>query len=158
VRRQQERDVAVLLPAIQALTERQHQLFFLFLAVILKHKPEGFIRLIDEDVAEAAGAMAGTFETAARGVIYEHVAQTVTAGRLLAELKSLVTEIRQDAGQVQDREIAGVLRAIEKGARETRAITQGRDTAYLELVARILHQGPAAPNPAGPADSPRLIV
>src|SRR5919106_5282190 len=54
VRRQQERAVASLLPTIQHLTERQQQLFFLFQTVIARHKPEGFARVVDEDVAEAA--------------------------------------------------------------------------------------------------------
>ena len=40
VRRQQERDVARLLPTIRHLTERQHQLFFLFQTVITRHRPE----------------------------------------------------------------------------------------------------------------------
>src|SRR4051812_42259083 len=70
VKRQQEHDVAILLPTIQALTERQYQLFFLFQSAIGRHTPEGFARLIDDDVAEAAGAAAATLETAARGVIY----------------------------------------------------------------------------------------
>ena len=71
VKRQQERDVAVLLPTIRELTERQHQLFFLFHTAIARHKPEGFGRLQDDDVADAAAALAASFETAARGVIYE---------------------------------------------------------------------------------------
>jgi len=42
VRRQQERDVAALMPTIRTLTERQHQLFFLFHSLIARHQPEGF--------------------------------------------------------------------------------------------------------------------
>ena len=75
-RRQQEADVARLLPTIQSLTERQHQLFFLFQSVIARHRPEGFARLVDSDVADAAAAVAATLETAARGVIYEHPPQS----------------------------------------------------------------------------------
>src|SRR5687768_753790 len=89
VRRQQERDVAVLLPTIQHLTERQYQLFFLLQTVIARHKPEGFARLVDDDVAEAAGALAATLETASRGLIYEHTTQSVVAHRLVAEMKTL---------------------------------------------------------------------
>jgi hypothetical protein len=84
VRRQQERDVARLLPTLQRLTERQHQLFFLIHSVIARHSPDGFVRLIDNDVADAAGALAATLETAERGVIYEHVpgiAAGAVAGR-----------------------------------------------------------------------------
>ena len=72
VRRQQEADVAALLPSMGGLTERQHQLFFLFQSVIAKFRPDGLARLTDEDVAEAAGACAATIETAAKGVLYEH--------------------------------------------------------------------------------------
>ena len=37
VKRQQERDVAVLMPTIRELTERQYQLFFLFQTAIARH-------------------------------------------------------------------------------------------------------------------------
>ncbi len=118
VRRQQERDVALLLPTIQHLSERQYQLFFLFQTAIARHKPEGFARLVDEDVAEAAAAMAATLETAARGVIYEHGTQSLVAQRLVTELKALLTELREQGAKVYDGETAIVLRAIEAGARE----------------------------------------
>src|SRR5688572_33379775 len=87
VKRRQERDLAVLLPTIQSLTERQHQLFFVMHVVVARHKPEGFGRLVDDDVAEATAAFASTLETAARGVIYEHTPESATARKLLGELK-----------------------------------------------------------------------
>src|SRR5688572_27984115 len=65
VKRQQEQDVARILPSIQRLTERQYQLFFVFQTAISQYKPEGLARLMDEDVAEAAGTMSATLETAA---------------------------------------------------------------------------------------------
>jgi hypothetical protein len=86
VKRQQERDVAMLLPTIRHLTERQYQLFFLFQSTIARHTPEGLTRLLDADVAEAAGAVAATLETASRGVIYEHSAQTLPGQKLAADL------------------------------------------------------------------------
>src|SRR4030095_1117241 len=88
VKRQQEHDVAILLPTLQGLTERQHQLFFLLQSLIARHTPEGFSRLLDDDVAEAAAAVAATLETAARGVIYDHAAQSLPAQRLAAGKKS----------------------------------------------------------------------
>ena len=69
VRRQQEQDVTALLPSIRNLTERQYQLFFVFQTAIARHQPEGFARLLDADVAEAAASVAATLETAARGVL-----------------------------------------------------------------------------------------
>lgn len=150
VRRQQERDVAVLLPTIRNLTERQYQLFFLFHTLIARHKPEGFARLLDEDVAEAAAAFAATLETSARGVIYEHPAASPVAQRLVNELTTMLQEMRQQGATVYDREAAIVLRAIEQGAREVQKAAGAPDTAYQTLVARLLQFGADAQGPADP--------
>ena len=148
VKRQQERDLALLLPTLQHFTERQHQLFFVFQTVIARHTPEGFARLNDDDVAEAAATLAATLETAARGVIYEHAAQSLVAQRLARELTGVLEEIRQHGTKVYDREAAIVLRAIEQGARETRKAAGGDATAYLALMTRLLQT-----NQAGKGDA-----
>src|SRR6188474_1868483 len=135
VRRRQERDVAQLLPTIRHLTERQYQLFFLFHTLIARFTPQGFTRLVDTDVAEAAAAVAATLETAARGVIYEHTPQSPPAQALATELKAMLAQVREQGAKVFDREAAIVLRAIEHGARETTVPTS---TTYVDLVARVL--------------------
>jgi hypothetical protein len=152
VRRQQERDMAVVLPTIRNLTERQYQLFFLFHSVIARHKPDGFARLLDDDVADAAAALAATLETSARGVIYEHPAQTVSGQRLASELKALLGEIRERGTAVYDHEAAVALRAVEGGARETRK-SLGGDSSYLEVMVRLLQLQPG-PNSAGSGVQP----
>lgn len=138
VKRQQERDVAMLLPTIRELTERQHQLFFLFHTAIARHTPEGFARLNDDDVADAAGALAATLETAARGVIYEHAAGSSVARRLADDLKIMLDEMRKQGAKIFDHEISVALRAIERGARETRTHADGASNAYLTLMGRLL--------------------
>ena len=152
VKRQQERDVAVLFPSIHRLTERQYQLFFLFHTAIARHTPEGFSRIIDDDVAQAAAAVASTLETAARGVIYEHTPSSMPATRLAAELTTLLSRIREQGGTVSDAEAAIVLRAIEQGAREIGKAHDGSETAYLALIARLLQvrrsQGTGPKEPA----------
>ena len=155
-RRQQERDVAALLPTIRELTERQYQLFFLFQTLISRHVPEGFARLIDEDVADAAGTLAASLETAARGVIYEHPPQSLVAQRQVAEMKTMLAQMKEQGGTAYDREVAIVLRAIERGGREIRTIGAG-DTAYLDLVGRLLQvdRGEAATAP--PASSSLIL-
>jgi hypothetical protein len=156
VRRQQEHDIGVLMPTLQGLTERQHQLFFLFQSLIGRHTPEGFARLLDDDVAEAAAVVASTLETAARGVIYEHAAQSLTAQRLATEMTAMLAEMREKGVKVFDREAALVLRAVEKGARETRKAEPG-ETAYLTLMARLLQRNRAgAPSP--PSEPRSLII
>src|SRR5687768_9858251 len=113
VRKQQEADVAALLPSMAGLTERQHQLFFLFQSVIARSKPDGLARLTDDDVAEAAAACASTIETAARGVLYDHMPTTLPAQKLAGEFRALLVEVRQQGATVYDREAAIALRAIE---------------------------------------------
>lgn len=156
VRRQQERDAARLVPTIQHLTERQYQLFFLFHSAIARHQPEGFTRLTDEDAAGAAAAMASTLETAARGVIYEHVPEGRPAQSLATAFKALLTDVREQGGTIYDREAALALRAIEAGARKIRTADEG-PAAYLELVVRLLQvtRPPEAERRAAP---PSLII
>jgi len=156
VRRQQEHDIGVLMPSLQGLTERQHQLFFLFQSLIARHTPEGFARLLDDDVAEAAAVVASTLETAARGVIYEHAAQSLPAQRLATEMQAMLAEMREKGVKIFDREAAVVLRAIEKGARETRHVEPG-ETSYLTLMARLLQRNRAGAQPP-PSERGSLII
>jgi hypothetical protein len=142
VKRQQEVDVAALLPSMAGLTERQHQLFFLFQSVIARSKPDGLARLTDEDVAEAASACAATIETAAKGVLFEHTPTTLPAQKLVGEFRALLADVRQHGARVYDREAAIALRAIERGARSL--AKPGEATAYLALMSRLLQVNKAA--------------
>ena len=151
VRRQQELDAAVVLPTVVHLSERQYQLFLVLQTVILQHKPEGFLRLSDDDVAEAVGAIAATFETSAKGVVYEHTAESRPARALAAELKQFLAEVGKSGGSAFEREATPVLRSIERGAREARLSAEGGGTAYLQLMGRLMQQpgaGAAAPGTA----------
>jgi hypothetical protein len=160
VKRQQERDVAVLLPSIRHLNERQHQLFFLFHTAIARHTPQGFTRLVDEDIEQAAAAVAATLETSARGVIYEHAPSSLPAQRLATDLTALLEQIRAQGGTVSDAEAATSLRAIEQGARDGKKSGDGTDTFYVSLISRLLHvrraQGPSPQEP-GKAASPLIV-
>ena len=146
-----------LLPTIRHLTERQYQLFFLFHTLIARHKPQGLTRLVDSDIAEAAGALAATIETAARGVIYEHAPQAPPAQALAAEMKTMLAQMREQGGHVYDRETAIVLRAIEQGAREVKAPDEG-DAAYVDLIARLLQVTATPRSTAGAAPASPLIL
>ena len=157
VRLRQERDISRLLPTIRHLTERQYQLFFLFHTLIARHKPQGLTRLVDSDIAEAAGALAATIETAARGVIYEHAPQAPPAQALAAEMKTMLAQIREQGGHVYDRETAIVLRALEQGAREVKAPDEG-DAAYVDLIARLLQVTATPRSTTGAAPASALIL
>ena len=159
VKRQQEEDVAALFPGIRHLTERQYQLFFFFHTAIFRHTPEGFSRLVDEDVAQAAASLAATLETSSRGVIYEHKPQSTTAQRLMSELTALLTEIRTQGATVSDSEASIVLSAVEEGARDIGRQGPGGDTAYLDLIARLLQtRSGSRPAETPPTQPTSLII
>ena len=161
VQKQQQRDFAVLLPLIQDLTERQSRLFFLLHSAIARHRPGDLHTLVDDDAVEAAGALAATYETSARGVIYEHRPASVAAERLSAELKQVLSEVGRNAGTSFERDATVALRRIERAARETRRVQPGSDRAFLALVDRVVAAGGAAGAPGSTeaeSDNPRLIV
>lgn len=137
VERQQERDLRFVWPLIQSLNERQRQLFFLLQAFIGRHRADDLRPLIDDDVAEAAGALASTYETAARGVIYEHHPASLAAQRLAGELKTFLAEVGRDAGSRFERDATAALRSLETGARGARHAFGEGATALVALAARI---------------------
>ena len=139
--------MAILLPTLGGLTERQYQLFFLLQSLVARHRPDGLAQLTDSDLAEAAAALAASFETAAKGVLFEHTPQSALARSLMLEMRESLRAISEKAGRAVDQEAIPVLRCIERGARETHASTGGGETAYLSLVGRLLQQ---SPEPAGP--------
>jgi hypothetical protein len=153
VKRQQETDLTVLMSALGRVSESQLQLFFLLQTTILRFKPEGFHRLTDIDVAEAAQALASTLETAERGVLYEHQAGSVVADGLRRELKALLDRVARGGGGSRfEREAAQVLRGIERGARHETLGPGAGAVDYLSIVARVLQERPPA------SDAPSLIV
>lgn len=141
VKRQQERDLGVLFTALGRITEPQLELFFWIHSAIARFEPDG-TPLTDSDVAEAAGALAASLETASRGVIYEQRAASPTAERLRRHLDGLLTELRGRVGSRVDRDAMIVLRGIERAARhQVEGIGSG-PVDYLTLVARVLQERP----------------
>lgn len=144
VKRQQEADLTVLMGALGRVSEPQLQLFFLIQSFISRFsaKSEGLGRLVDADVAEAAGAIAESFETASRGVLYEHTAASPTAENLRRELKEFLAQIGRGAGTRFERMAGEVLRGIERAAtHQTTGVGSGA-VDYLSLAARILQERP----------------
>ena len=152
VRRQQELDRAMLLPLLQSLSERQARVFLMLAGVVARHQGELLHKLMDEDVAEAAAALASTFETAAKGIVYEHQPGSMPAARLMAELKTLVDEIAKTAGTSIERDAAIALRRLEHGARALASL-KGGGRELQPLLQRVL--APAGPDTAASgADAP----
>jgi len=144
--RQQQRDRALLMPLMLDFTERQAELFFLVASFIVRYQPPEFQPLFDEDVEEGVGALASTFETAARGVIYDHRASSLSAERLSSALKPALAEMGRRFGTAFERDAAGVLRRIATLAHDVRAQEPANRRAFLELLRRIVTAFPEPDN------------
>ena len=141
VQRQQQRDLRFLLPVFRGLTERQHEILFL-LQTFLVAGNHNVQSISDSDIEEAARALAQTYETADRGIVYEHTATGVNAQRLALELKSMLQSKQSEGLQLSDRDLAAAFRRLEIAAKDAEnAVTDGQnDRAYLELLKRILKE------------------
>jgi hypothetical protein len=135
--RQLEHDRALLLPLLGGMSERQARVFLMLAALIARHQGDAFQKLIDEDVALAAEALASTLETSVRGIVYEHRAATLPADRLLTEMKATVAEITKEGGTPLERDAAIALRRVQAAAREI-AKSNASGSAFQELLARML--------------------
>ncbi len=152
VKRQHEADLRLLMDKVGRLSEGQMQVFFLIHSYFLRPSHTGAARAVDADVADAAGALAATFETASRGVIFEHQARTPPGQRMAAELRDVLVDVGKGGGTRFEREVAEVLRAVERGAGANDGPAGSR--RYLDLVSRVLRQGA----PEEPAESAPTII
>jgi hypothetical protein len=145
-----------LMATIGRLSEQQLQLFFLLQSMVLSYKPEGLARLVDTDIALASGALAGSLESASKGVIFEEATASVVAEGLRRAMRPVLDEITKSSGSRAEREVAIVLRAMERGAKHEGGHIPGGDTSYLDLVGRVFRQGP---QPAkGTTEKPLIVL
>ena len=179
--RQQHRDVSFVAQSIRDFSDRQSELFFLIATTLVGDggrreppspsslvgteaagdlRPRLLQSLVDDDVADAMAAMAGTLETASRGVIYDHRPASLPAERLVAVLKPLVTEAGRGLGSSFERDAAAVMRRMADVTREARAADPTNRRAFLDVLGRVLTRtGAKDAGDDGPAAEPsRLIV
>lgn len=159
VRRQQERDLAFLLSMREGLSSRQSDLFWAVLTFVAGFGADALVTMVDEDLAEGAGSLAATLETADRGLIYEHRPQSLAAQRLVAELRAFLgTTAGSDAdaatARTIERDAAVVLRHLERGARGAREGGDGGPGTALAAIGRVVSAA-GRERPAG-AETPRI--
>jgi hypothetical protein len=151
VQRQHHRDREALVPVVQGLSDRQARLFVLISTIITQHRSEALHKIVDDDVAQAAEALAATLETAERGIVYERHPASLPAQRLLTDIKTGLNDLSREGGSGLDRDAAVVLRRLERGAKETRALLDGSDTAFQQLLARVMTPASSEGAPLGNA-------
>jgi hypothetical protein len=176
VQRRRDRDLRFVAGLIRGLPERAFHLMLVLQDGIVRYREAAIPPLSDADVAEAAGTLAATLETAGKGIIYEHQAGSIPAQRLVRSLQELLEALKKrpstrsavelDAGQA--------LRRIEQAARGAREAFGEGDTSYLELLGRLPRElgtegGPHPPEAAPAArsagedeppepDTPRIVL
>jgi hypothetical protein len=142
--------------------QRQSQLFLLINSFLLRYQAPELQPLVDDDVAEAMGALAATYETAARGLIYEHRPASLPAERLVTALKPILAKAGEGGGSAFERDVAVVLRRAEEAVHEVRATDPENRRAFVEFLPRVVirrpdadQEPPIGPESAGPS---RLII
>lgn len=163
VQRRRDRDLRFLWPLVTGLSERQSKIFLVFQAIVGRADADSPTRIADTDVAEAAGALSATLETADRGIIYEHTPPSLQAQSLVRALKSGIDNAAPKATSGDYRQMAVVLRRIEQGARTAASQLQDGPRSFLELLTRIAAEGrreteEPRPNPGGSDPTSRLIL
>lgn len=161
VQRRRERDLRFLLPIVSDLTEPQARLMLLFQAVMLRHAAAAVPRLLDQDVADAAEAVAATLETSRKGVIYEHQAASIPAQRLSADLKDAFAALSPEPSQIAriERDAATALRRLERAARTAAAELPGDEApVFINLARRIAPEPGTKPGTGGSSTPGGLIV
>jgi hypothetical protein len=155
LQRRQERDLQFLLPLVQALTEPQSRLF-LFVQAVIRRAPITLPAPTDRDVAEATRALAATLETAASGLLYEHPVATTPARRLFEEIKTRFSELSPQERGVSDGDASIVLRQVAEAADAAATALGEGETAYLELIGRMMREPPRGG--AAAASGARIVL
>jgi hypothetical protein len=162
VMRRQQRDVGLLVEFMRDLSERQSQLFLLIGSFLVRYNAPELQGLVDEDVEEAAAALASTFETSVRGVIYEHRAPSLSGERLVGALKPVLAEAGARAGTPFERDAAVVLRRFEEAVRQVGRLEPDNRRALVDVLGRVVRRTDAEKPPEGASaardDAPRLIL
>ncbi len=153
VKRRHELDVALLMPAVADLTDRQSRFFFLFQSIVARQPDDALRPLVDADVAEAAASLSKTLETSARGVIYEQTPQSLPAQALVTALRRAYDEV---VGTLEgprtplERDAARALAALADAARKVGPLAGNERQGLLELARRLLRP---APDNRGPMEA-----
>lgn len=154
VRRQQERDLALLMPVVKGLSEPQSDLLSLVFSALSRHGVEVLAAPRDAAILDGVSALLATYETARRGVIYEHRPATLPGQRIMSELTALFADAARQAGHPVDGDAIVALERVKQLGESVRTATPHSDTALVALLKRVSGSAAASEdrrNAAGPS-------
>jgi hypothetical protein len=155
VRRQQDQDLAALTPALAALSESRQQLFLFALTLIARFRGDGLDAASDGDAASAAAALAGTYETASKGLIYEHRPDSVPAQRMADGIREMFDQLGRGRPSGFAADAAAVLRQVEDRVKAVQRASPGDPRSFLVLAERMSKRlgGPGPEGQPGEGES-----
>lgn len=142
--RRQRHDVELVTGFVRDFSDRQSQLFLMIATFIVRTAGDAAALqpIIDEDVGEAMRALAATYETSVRGVIYEHRPASLPAQRLVTALKPLLDEAGKTGGTAFERDAAVVMRRLERAAVDAQSAEPAGRRVLVSLLERIFSNAP----------------
>jgi len=143
-------------------------LFLFALTLVDRFKGDGLEAASDADAASAAGALAGTYETASRGLIYEQRPDSLPAQRMADGIRGMFEQFGRGRPSGFAADAAAVLRQVEDRVRAVQRAAPGDSRAFLGLAERMarrlgspgLEGSPTESEPAPGAGrgSPSIII
>lgn len=156
IRRQQESDVTTLMTAVgRRFTEAELQVFFLLASQVVRYRPDGLTSLQDEDIADAATAMAATLDAASQGLVAHLTGGNMVSEGLRRTFDDMIAVLGQQGGPAVAPMVATVLRGLAQGAQAFRHAAPGDPVAFLSLLRRVM---PLPPTDAPPVEPAPIIL
>jgi len=157
IRKQQDLDVATLSPAMARLSDTRQQLFLFTLTLVSRFRGEGLDAASDADAASAAAALAGTYETASKGLIYEQRPDSVPAQRMADGIRGMFERLGHGRPSAFAADAAAVLRQVEDRVTAVQRAAPGDPRAFLALAERVSARlgGPVPDGQPGEGGQPR---
>jgi len=126
------------------LSEPRQQLYLFTLTLVDRFRGDGLDAAVDADVAAGLEALAVSYDTAARGLIYEQRAPTAPAQRLATGIRSVFDELGRGRPTGFAADAAEVLRRLADRVRDVGASTPASPRVFLDLASRVARRFGAA--------------
>jgi hypothetical protein len=136
--RQQEQDASHVVPLIRGLDDGGYAVLMACLPAALACRSTMDPAPLDVDLQLAAAALAATAETAMRGVLYEHQAETPVAARLARAMSAPLAEAAEAGAKRLDASTAAAMRRVEEAVKDFRRSGDVAPDAYFAFLGRVL--------------------
>ena len=124
-------------PALAGLSEPRQQLFLFAMTLVDRFKGEGLDAAADVDAASAAAALAATFETASKGLIYEQRPDSLPAQRMADGIRGVLEQLGRGRPSGFSADAAAVLGRLHDCVDAVRRASPGDPRAFLALAGRL---------------------